>query len=61
MKGEVNSLRGGTLVLSESFFSPVTCSQIHPSQRVLKLNKRAGTTEIELPDVYLHSVIALEG
>jgi len=61
MKGEVNSLKGGTLVLTESFFRPTTCRQIHPSEQALKLNKRGGSVEIELPDVDVHSVIVLEG
>jgi hypothetical protein len=60
-KGEVNRLKGGTLILSESFFRPTMCRQIHPSQQTLKLNKHAGAIEIELPDVDVHSVIVLEG
>ena len=61
MKGEVNRLNGGTLVLSESFFRPTSCRQIHPSRQALKLNKRADMIEIELPEVDIHSVIVLEG
>jgi hypothetical protein len=61
MKGEVNRLNGGTLVLSESFFRPASCRQIHPSRQALKLNKRADMIEIELPEVDIHSVIVLEG
>jgi hypothetical protein len=60
-KGEVNRLKGGTLILSNEFFRPTTCRQIHPSQQTLKLNKRADMIEIELPDVDVHSVIVLEG
>jgi hypothetical protein len=60
-KGEVNRLKGGTLILSDSFFRPKTCRQIHPSQETLKLIKRAGAIEIELPEIDIHSVIVLEG
>ncbi len=60
-KGEVNRLKGGTLILSESFFRPTTCRQIHPSPQALKLNKRENTLEIDLPDLDVHSVIVLEG
>ena len=60
-KGEVNRLTGGTLVLSKSFFRPKTCRQLHPSAQTLKLNERAHTTEIDLPDLDIHSVIVMEG
>ncbi len=60
MKGEVNRLSGGRLVLSESFFRPSACRQIHPSPQDLKLNPRPGETEIDLPDVDIHSVILVE-
>jgi hypothetical protein len=61
MKGDVNPLKGGRLVLDESFFKPTTCRQIHPSQQALKLNKLGGSWEIELPAVDIHSVVVLEG
>ena len=60
-KGEVNPLKGGTLVLSESFFRAGTCRQVHPSEQILKMSKRADAIEIELPEVGIHSVILLEG
>jgi len=60
MKGEVNRLSGGRLVLSDSFFRPSTGRQIYPSPQALKLNPRPGTIEIDLPDVDIHSVIVLE-
>jgi hypothetical protein len=61
LKGDVNPLKGGRLVLDESFFEPRTCRQIHPTQQALKLNKHEGTWEIELPAVDIHSVVVLEG
>jgi hypothetical protein len=61
LKGDVNPLKGGRLVLDGSFFEPRTCRQIHPSQQALKLNKHGGSWEIELPAVDIHSVVVLEG
>ena len=60
-KGEVNRLAGGKLVLSEAYFRPTACRQVHPSPQVLTLNPRGGRVEIALPDVDIHSVIVLEG
>ena len=59
--GEVNRLAGGKLVLSDGFFRPSACRQVHPSPRTLTLNRREGSVEIELPDVEIHSVIVVEG
>ena len=59
--GEVNRLAGGKLVLSDGFFRPSACRQVHPSPQTLTLNRREGSVEIELPDVEIHSVIVVEG
>jgi hypothetical protein len=61
LKGDVNPLKGGTLIVDEAFFNLATCRQIHPTPQALKLNKRGGSVELELPAVDVHSVIVLEG
>ena len=61
LKGDVNPIRGGTLVLDESFFKPTTCRQVHPLQQTLKLDRRRGVAEVELPEVGTQSLIVLEG
>ena len=61
LKGDVNPLKGGTLVVDEAFFKPTTSRQIHPAPQALKIKRREGSVEIELPAVDVHSVIVLEG
>jgi hypothetical protein len=61
LKGDVNPLKGGTLVVDEAFFKPTTSRQIHPAAQALKIKRREGSVEIELPAVDVHSVIVLEG
>jgi len=61
LHGDVNPLKGGTLVIDASFFKPAAARQIHPTTRGLRLNKRGDSVEIELPTVDVHSVFVLEG
>jgi hypothetical protein len=58
--GEVNKLKGGRLIVAESYFSPTTCRQVYPGQQALKLNKHGGFAEVDLPEVEVHSVVVLE-
>ena len=60
LKGDVNPLKEGRLVVDEAFFKPATVRPIHPALQTLKMNKRAGSVEIELPAVDVHSVVVLE-
>ena len=61
LQGEVNPLKGGTLVVDGAFFRPAAARLIHPSIQLLKIDRRGQLTEIELPAVDVHSLIALEG
>ena len=61
LRGDVNPIRGGTLIISESFFATRSCTQIHPVRQSLKFEKRGEFVEVKLPDVAIHSVIVVDG
>ncbi|HUY12846.1 MAG TPA: alpha-L-fucosidase [Terriglobia bacterium] len=60
LKGAVNPVKGGKLIVNASHFRPTACRQIYPAQQQLKLQRSTGFVEIELPDVTVHSVLSLE-
>lgn len=61
LNGDVNPLRGGTLMVSKSFFNPKTCRQVHPKRQELEIAMPGSMAEVKLPDVDIHSVVVLEG
>ena len=60
-KGDVNPLKGGKLIVNESYFRPKACKQIYPLDQELRLKRANGFVEVELPEVAVHSVLVLEG
>ena len=61
LQGEVNPIKGGILILHDSYFRARNCAQIYPEARNLKLKTNRGVTTIELPDVSIHNMILIRG
>ena len=59
LNGDVNSLSGGTLIVSRSFFNLSTCRQVYPEQRDLEIAKQGSFAQVKLPNVDVHSVVVL--
>ena len=57
----MNPLKGGKLIVNESYFRPKACKQIYPLDQELRLKRANGFVEVELPEVAVHSVLVLEG
>ncbi|HEV2275524.1 MAG TPA: alpha-amylase family protein [Acidobacteriaceae bacterium] len=58
--GEVTPIPGGRLILNPSYFQATACSQVFPSRRDLPLVRGAGSIEVQLPEVGIHSVVTLQ-
>ncbi len=61
LRGDVNPIEGGTLLLNDSFFKPARCRQVHPVEQTLRLRKRQDFVEVQLPSIAIHSVIVIDG
>jgi Hypothetical glycosyl hydrolase 6/Beta-galactosidase trimerisation domain len=61
LRGDIHTMKGGKLRISEDYFQPTTCSKILPAGQAIRLRKNQGFYEIELPGVKTHSVFLVEG
>jgi len=60
LKGEVHPIKGGMLILRESYFRPQKCTQIYPDVRELEFKSYRGVTTVDLPDVAIHNMFLIQ-